>query len=358
MRIAQGLIGLLALLGWTRVANAQFFFPSTTGFNNVAPGRTFSSTSFRHHHHFSAHRYYSFGLGYYPYNPFFDSAFYSPGFFGYSFAAAPSGSPIVFNLPAPHPNPPPPAGGGQGGGRRQVEEELPKGKVLIKPGQQKAKEEAKPELPLPGVEASKFRPIGVADRERALQPVVPEEAMPQGPPKPVEEHPTEEPLPQPVEPASDPKDFVRLGKEVFAAREYGRSERFFRKASMNEPKEPFAFFLLAQARFALGKYQEAVEAIHAGMRLKADWPQSDFQPLPFYGSHPADFQKQLDHLKGVAANYPNDPALAFLYGYQLWFAGRKEEAKPSFQRAEADAKEREFVSRFLPDRQRPAPTKN
>jgi tetratricopeptide (TPR) repeat protein len=346
MRIAQGLAAAVALLGWTGVAKAQFFNPSPIGVGNVSAGRTFSVSSFRHHHHFSAHHYYSFGIGYYPYS-YWGSPFYSSGIYWYGYPAATPLSSIVIN--------PPPA---DRAARQPVEEELPKGKVLIKPGQGKAKEEAKekkeeakekPEPPLPGVPASVFRPVRPADRERALQPVAPEEAKPQGPPQPVEARPPEEPLPlpQPVEPAGDPKDLIRLGKEVFTAREYGRAERFFRQATDNEPKEALAFFLLAQARFALGKYQEAVTAIHAGMLLKPDWPQADFQPQGLYGPQAADFQEQLDHLKEVADKNPNDPTLAFLHGYQLWFAGRKEEAKLLFHRAEADAKERDFINQFL-----------
>jgi tetratricopeptide (TPR) repeat protein len=345
MRIAQGLVAAVALLGWTGMAKAQFFNPSPIGVGNSA-GRTFAVSSFRHHHHFSAHHYYSFGIGYYPYS-YWGSPFYSSGIYWYGYPAATPLSSIVIN--------PPPA---DRAARQPVEEELPKGKVLIKPGQGKAKEEAKekkeeakekPEPPLPGMPASVFRPVRPADRERALQPVAPEEAKPQGPPQPVEARPPEAPLPlpQPVEPAGDPKDLIRLGKEVFTAREYGRAERFFRQATNNEPKEALAFFLLAQARFALGKYQEAVTAIHAGMLLKPDWPRADFQPQGLYGPQAADFQEQLDHLKEVADKNRNDPTLAFLHGYQLWFAGRKEEAKLFFHRAEADAKERDFINQFL-----------
>jgi hypothetical protein len=349
MRIARSLLGILALVGWTRSANAQYFSPSM-GFGNVGVGQTFSVASFRHHHHFSGQRFYSFGVGYYPYYPYFNSAFYSPAIYWYSYPGAAPYSATVINLPPPERVARPPA-----------EEELPKGKVLIKPGPAKAKDEPKekmeaakekPEPPLPGVPASVFRPVRPADRERALQPAAPEESKPQGPPEPAEIRPPDETRPRlkPVEPAGDLKDLIRLGKEVFAAREYGRAERFFRQAATNEPREAQAFFLLAQARFALGKYQEAVAAIHTGMLLNPDWPQTDFQLPGLYGPETHDFQEQLDHLKEVTANNPKESTLAFLYGYQLWFAGRKDEAKAVFHQAEADAKEKKFIQPFLLNR--------
>jgi tetratricopeptide (TPR) repeat protein len=108
-----------------------------------------------------------------------------------------------------------------------------------------------------------------------------------------------------------------------------------------------AYFLLAQARFALGKYAEAVAAIHAGMRLQPDYPNAPFHPREPYGANAADFPEQLKRLADALAEYPDDPVLTFLYAHQLWFDSRKDEARLIFGRAKALAPEPIFCERFL-----------
>jgi tetratricopeptide (TPR) repeat protein len=113
------------------------------------------------------------------------------------------------------------------------------------------------------------------------------------------------------------------------------------------PTDPLAHFLLAQARFALGKYQEAVAAIEAGMRLRSDWPLAPFHPRELYAANPAGFSEHLQRLAQALARYPEDPFLLFLYAHQLWFDGRRDEARPFFHRARTFASDPSFSKRFL-----------
>ena len=160
----------------------------------------------------------------------------------------------------------------------------------------------------------------------------------------------EPPVPNPAAPDLPPDPTARqllLGKEAFAAQQYGLAERRFFQATQTNPAEPLAHFLLAQADFALGKYQEAVEAIHAGLRLQPVWPLTPFRPAQLYQANAADFKEQLQQLEATLAAHPRDPVLLFLTGYQLWFDGRQEEARPYFERAAAGAADRTFIDRFL-----------
>jgi hypothetical protein len=158
------------------------------------------------------------------------------------------------------------------------------------------------------------------------------------------------PLPGPAPAATDPKveaaRQMRLGNEALTTGDYARAERRFQGAAAVSP-EPLALFLLAQARFALGKYQEAVAAIQAGMHLQTDWPAAPFRPRELYGENRADYPVHLRQLADALARHPEDPFLLFLYAYQLWFDDRRDEARPIFGRARAVAPDPSLSERFL-----------
>jgi hypothetical protein len=202
----------------------------------------------------------------------------------------------------------------------------------------------------PGAPASVFRPIRPEDRARALLPTVPGPVAPKQP-EAMPLWPEPPPLPGPPTAAADPKaanaQLIQLGNEAFQAGHYGRAEWVFRRADATFSQDPLAYFLSAQAQFALGKYAEAVVAIHAGMRLQPDWPDAGFRSRALYGANPADFPAQLQRLADAQAHWPDDPILAFLYAYQLWFDNRKDEARMLFQRAKAFTPDPSFIERFL-----------
>jgi Flp pilus assembly protein TadD len=158
-------------------------------------------------------------------------------------------------------------------------------------------------------------------------------------------------LPLPPRPEADPQaEYARLidfARNAFAAGEYGRAAHAFRQASNVVPKDPFAHFLLAQALFALGKYADAVSAIHAGLELQPDWPKVRFRPIELYGPNVAEYAEHLRRLDEVVRQRPSDPILLFLYAYELWFDGRQEEARQFFQRAQPKAVHPGDIERFL-----------
>src|SRR5262249_39934242 len=125
---------------------------------------------------------------------------------------------------------------------------------------------------------------------------------------------------------------VKLGKDAFKAGEYGRAAERFRQAVTAAADRPMPHFLLAQAEFALGRYREAVVAIHDGLKRRPDWPTGDFKPRDLYGKV-ADYPADLERLGRAVARQPEDAALLFLYGYQLWFDGRRPEARTHLEKA-------------------------
>jgi hypothetical protein len=180
---------------------------------------------------------------------------------------------------------------------------------------------------------------------------VPPRKIPERPaPRPEERRPAPEPPLPPVAREEGRAEYgwlIDLGREEFAAGEYGRAELRFRQATLAWPEGGDAYFLLAQARLARGMYREAVAAVEDGLRRKSRWPASAFQPLELYGDHVADYADHLDVLSAALARQPDDPVLLFLSGYVLWFDGRREEAADLFHRAASRGALRESVERFL-----------
>jgi len=215
----------------------------------------------------------------------------------------------------------------------------------------------------PGVPVSVFRPIRPDDRLRAMQPVQPEIPPPppreQLRPKPAAPRreavrPPEKPLPAPPAPQAEPKKEcarqLRLGRQAFAQREYALADRSFEQAAALCPEDALVHFLLAEAQFALGKYQEGAASIDAGMRLKPNWPEAFFWPRDLYELNGQDFDANLKRLADAIARFPDDRVLLFLYGYHLWFDDRRDEAQLFFRRADKLSPHPNPSERFLPPR--------
>jgi hypothetical protein len=146
---------------------------------------------------------------------------------------------------------------------------------------------------------------------------------------------------------ADADHIAETGRKAFADGQFGRALELFRRAAEITPNEPSAHYLISQAQFALGKYREAVSAIAAGMALRADWSEARFKSRDLYWKTPAAFDEHLAVLRKAVEAFPDDPALNFLLGHQLWFDGKHEEATPLIQKARAIGKDRTPAADFV-----------
>jgi Flp pilus assembly protein TadD len=135
-------------------------------------------------------------------------------------------------------------------------------------------------------------------------------------------------------PVKEAARLVKLGREAFAAGDYGQAAEHFDRATRANPKTAEPHFLKAQAAFAFGGYAEAVTAIRAGLLLDPTWPGGAFDPKEPYGENVRAFIGHLADLRKAVAANPGQPTLEFLLGYQLWFIGEQAEAKRWFGAAE------------------------
>jgi tetratricopeptide (TPR) repeat protein len=218
------------------------------------------------------------------------------------------------------------------------EEDPPPARLPKRPVRPQPREEE--DVPMPPRRPPEREP----DPERELVPP----PQPEPPAKPPERKRPEPPKVVPeVDPLAESARHIKLGRQAFADGEYGRAAFRFRQAANVAPREPLAYFLLAQAQLALGKYRDAVESIRSGIDLRPDWPTTGIKPTDLYGGNAAEFADHLERLEATLAQHPNDPILLFLHGYFLWFDGRKEEARPLFERAAPLVPDRTTIDRFL-----------
>lgn len=153
------------------------------------------------------------------------------------------------------------------------------------------------------------------------------------------------PAKAPPDPAAEA---VRQAREAFAAEQYGRAAERLDAATAAKPAEALPYFLKAQAQFAAGQYADAAAAIRTGMGRAPDWPTGGFKPAELYGANPERFAAHLAELRKAVVDNPAEPALAFLLGYELWFAGERAEAAKQFRAAAAKAgRDGPLAERFL-----------
>ena len=137
-------------------------------------------------------------------------------------------------------------------------------------------------------------------------------------------------LPVADPPLADPKQEqqrqIKLGLAAFAQNAFGTAASRFSRAIELHPATPEPHFLLAQAMFARGDYRDALAAIVTGLRHDPARPSRRF-PLRELYSDPGLFVGQLADLRATLNRLPNDSALAFLYGYMVWFDGDRQEAR-------------------------------
>jgi hypothetical protein len=219
------------------------------------------------------------------------------------------------------------------------------------PGKKTDIAEAKPkpaedDKPLPGQDVSKSKPVvrpgdpGMAPKQAAK-------------PKEPEVRPSPE-LPRPPDALADPRDetarLIEQGITAFQGGLYGLAAQRFRQATEVSPNLAKGYFFLAQAEFAQGRFRDAVDTIHTGMKIDKQWPRTPVQPrLELYKGRDAEYGDHLKRLTDAAASNLNNSTLLFLVGHQLWFDGQRKDALALFQSARplASPQDRVYIDAFL-----------
>lgn len=140
---------------------------------------------------------------------------------------------------------------------------------------------------------------------------------------------------------------LRAGTADFNLGDFARALKHYEAAHHHLPLDPLPLFHQGQAHLALGNYQRAIVVIQRGLKWKPDWANSEFRPRALYGHRTAAYDRHLGQLAELIEKNPNDPGLLFLLGYQLWFDGKQDQARPLLRRAAALAIDSDHLKSFL-----------
>ncbi|MGF1583422.1 MAG: tetratricopeptide repeat protein [Gemmataceae bacterium] len=206
---------------------------------------------------------------------------------------------------------------------------------------EKSPDEPPPPIPLPpGKDVSKprrpIRPDG--KRPNGKNPMPMPKPMPRPKPEPN----------RPLTPQQKSDEQLFLGAGAFRGKEFGLAAQRFRIATQLDPRNADAWFHLAQARFALGQYLLAIEAIRKAMDNRKDYPIAPYNlRRDLYPNSEPTLDAHLDRLAKAVKADPNNGDLAFLYGHQLWFDGKRDDARRVFARARTLIRDVRYIDQFF-----------
>ena len=139
-----------------------------------------------------------------------------------------------------------------------------------------------------------------------------------------------------------------LGTQAFLAGEFGVALLRFRQSGDADAPAGRALFLQGHAMIAVGKYQEAAEAIQKGLQARPNFPGSGFRPrVEIYGNNNDLWKEHVGRLEAAQKLQPKNADLLFLLGYLAWFDGQGDAAVAYFQQSRAFAVDPRFCDAFL-----------
>lgn len=136
-----------------------------------------------------------------------------------------------------------------------------------------------------------------------------------------------------------PDAFERLGVASLRQGDYQRAESAFRATLEADGRDPFAHYLLAQALFSRGEFEQAVSHVRAGAAQNPAFARSDVDVRDLYGDGDATFSGRMTELEARAKS---DRALWVLVGYLRLVSGDAQGAIVALDRAPQDALSREL----------------
>lgn len=123
-----------------------------------------------------------------------------------------------------------------------------------------------------------------------------------------------------------PEDPMALGDLLLREGDYEGAAAAYRKVVEAEPDNSVAKFALADALFALGRYHEAAYMARKGLTQDPGWLDAEVDKARLFKDL-AEFDRLLGMLQASASASAYDNAIWFLLGYQLFYAGRLDEAR-------------------------------
>ena len=119
---------------------------------------------------------------------------------------------------------------------------------------------------------------------------------------------------------------IDYGSSFFKNADYQTAAKLFKKAIDLDQKLPVVHIAYGDSLFALGRFDEATQAILTGLEIYPKYAENPINRREFY-NNPSEFDRQLRNLENYVNTHPSNLNARFLLGYNYFFTQAYEKAE-------------------------------
>ena len=124
----------------------------------------------------------------------------------------------------------------------------------------------------------------------------------------------------------EPDALIDYGSSFFKNADYHTAAKLFKKAIDLDQKLPVVHIAYGDSLFALGRFDEATQAILRGLEIYPKYAENPINRREFY-NNPSEFDRQLGNLETYVRKHPSNLNARFLLGYNYFFTQAYEKAE-------------------------------
>lgn len=124
----------------------------------------------------------------------------------------------------------------------------------------------------------------------------------------------------------EPDALIDYGSSFFKNADYQTAARLFKRAIDLDQKLPVVHIAYGDSLFALGRFDEATQAILTGLEIYPKYAENPINRREFY-NNPSEFDRQLRNLENYVNTHPSNLNARFLLGYNYFFTQAYEKAE-------------------------------
>lgn len=124
----------------------------------------------------------------------------------------------------------------------------------------------------------------------------------------------------------EPDALIDYGSSFFKNADYQTAASLFKRAIDLDQKLPVVHIAYGDSLFALGRFDEATQAILTGLEIYPKYAENPINRREFY-NNPSEFDRQLRILENYVHTHPSNLNARFLLGYNYFFTQAYEKAE-------------------------------
>ncbi|MCI0621003.1 MAG: tetratricopeptide repeat protein [Acidobacteria bacterium] len=128
----------------------------------------------------------------------------------------------------------------------------------------------------------------------------------------------------------EPDALIDYGSSFFKNADYQTAAKLFKRAIDLDQKLPVVHIAYGDSLFALGRFDEATQAILTGLEIYPKYAENPINRREFY-NNPSEFDRQLRNLENYVNSHPSNLNARFLLGYNYFFTQAYEKAEEQLE---------------------------